>query len=162
MRRVCDIAIRPNEGDAGIPRRSELNDVAKGFAELLRRLPGRRFLVSIDHHQETAADALAAAHRIIEVPLPGSLNNPASGISYAKLRKTLHEGVLERGQTRHDRYDGITQSLGNLVRCSHDSSQEIGGLDDLLDDRKSLGVVALEQPLIATTVQDKVELPDQV
>ena len=52
VRRVCDVAIRADEGDTGVPRRSELHDVAKGFAELLCRLHGRRFFVSIDHHQK--------------------------------------------------------------------------------------------------------------
>jgi hypothetical protein len=57
--------------------------------------------------QETAANAIAAAKRIIEVPLSSSFNNWASTISNTEFGQPLNEGMLKRGQTRHHGYDGI-------------------------------------------------------
>ena len=38
----------------------------------------------------------------------------------------------------------------------------LSGFDDMLDHRTAFGAITFEQFFIATTVQDKVELPDQI
>jgi hypothetical protein len=90
------------------------------------------------------------------------LDDRASAIRNTELGQPLHEGTLKRGQTRHHGYDGIAERLRKPVRSSHRPGQEIRGPDDLLDHGTAFGAVALEQPLIATTAQDKIELPDQI
>jgi len=74
----------------------------------------------------------------------------------------MHESVLEQGQTRHHRYDGIAQSLGKFVRSSHHLGQEMSGIDDLLDYWKTLGAIAVEQLLISASAQEKIEFPDEI
>jgi hypothetical protein len=54
------------------------------------------------------------------------------------------------------------QSLSEPVWSPHYLRQEIRGLDDILNDRKTLGTVAIEQPFIAMVMKEKVKLPDQV
>ena len=106
-----------------------------------------------DHHEKAAANALSPAHGIIQVPLPRSLNNWTAAIRDAEFGKSLHEGVLERGETGHHRYKGIAQSLGELVGSCHNSRQTISHFDHIPDDRKAFGVIAVEQPLVAMTAQ---------
>src|SRR5215472_12804138 len=70
--------------------------------------------------------------------------------------------MLKRGEARHHWDDGITQGLRQLVRSAQRSCQKIRGLDDVFDDRATFGAIALEQPVVAATVQDQIKLPDQV
>jgi hypothetical protein len=70
--------------------------------------------------------------------------------------------MLKRSETRHHRYDRVAQSLSKSVWGAHDLGQVIGGLNDILDYRNSLGGIAIEQLFIAVTFQVKIELPDQV
>lgn len=82
----------------------------------------------MQHENEAAANSIATAQPIIEISLPIPFNNRTSVITDTQFGKSLHECVLERGQPRDHRYDGVSQSLGKLVRGSHgleDISREI-------------------------------------
>src|SRR5260370_29447611 len=79
-RRIRDVAVGPNECDLLARPQSELEGFAHGSGELSRRFLDGRVGVVIQHEQETAANAITAAQRTLEVPLSRSLHNWASAI----------------------------------------------------------------------------------
>ena len=90
---------------------AELEDVAERLGELASRPPGSRIRALADHQQETAADTLAAAQRIVEVPLAAALDDRAALVGDAQPRKPLHEGMLERREVRQHRDDRVAERL---------------------------------------------------
>jgi len=116
----------------------------------------------MQYENEAAENSFATAQRIIEISLPIAFNNRTSVISDTQFGKSPHECVLERGKPRDPRYDGVSKSLGNLVRSSHGLSQEIRGLNNIFYYRKTFSAIAVEQLLIAVTMQKRVDLPDQI
>src|SRR5579862_491640 len=162
VRGICDVAIWPDKRDPPAWRGPHFNDIGKCAGELLRGFSGRRLRFITQHEKKAAENALAAAHRIIEVALSRSLDNRAFGIGHAKFRKPFDESVLKRRETRHHRYHRVSKRLCKPARSSHYLGQKIGGPDHVLDYRKAFGAIAVEQLLVAAAVQIKVKLPDQI
>src|SRR5580658_32279 len=98
----------------------------------------------------------------MEIALPRPFHNRTARISNTKFGKPLDECVLKRGQVRDHGNDGVAQGLGKLVRSSHDFGQAVCCLNHMLDHWQAFGTIAVEQLLIAMTVQEEVELPDQI
>src|SRR5262249_20091850 len=112
--------------------------------------------------EEAARNALAAAHRVLEMTLPGSFDDRASAVRDAELRERLQEGAPERRQPGHDRDRSVSQRLREPVRGPHRGGQEVRGPDDLPDHRPSLGAVGVEEPAAGAAAQDEIELPGEV
>src|ERR1039457_3407860 len=70
--------------------------------------------------------------------------------------------MLDWGETRNHRDHHIAESLRQLIGGTHRFGEQIGRLDDIFNYGNALSAVAVEQFLVAMTLEKEIELPDQI
>jgi len=157
-----DVAVRPDKCDAGVGNGAEFQGVGEGLAKRFCRFGGRRRRAVIDQQQKTIGNSLPATDGIVEITFAGAVDDGASLVSDAEFGEALDKGMLEGCETRNHRDNGVPESLSKFVGSAHDLGEAIGGVDDFFDHGKTLGIVAVEQFLVATAMENEIEFPDEI
>src|SRR6516162_4197585 len=70
--------------------------------------------------------------------------------------------MLDRGQTKHDVTDKVTNRLSDRVSHRPDGRQPARGLEDLIANLAAFCAVAVERMLVALSPDDQGQLPGQI